>query len=74
MSLVTNEKANARALPETLNAHRINADTAAEIIYNGRVTGAYTIHHVYHNIYHPPALFEKTTEYDFNSPLLPRLS
>lgn len=71
---VEQEKPNARALPETLNAHRINADTAAEIIFNGRVTGQYTIYHVYHEIHRPPALFEKVTEYDSTSPLLPRPS
>lgn len=57
------QRANARALPDTINAHNINADTAAEIIDHGHVNGLYTEYHVCEKAYNVPDLFVKVSQY-----------
>ena len=57
------EKANARSLPDTINAHNIKADTAAEIIHRGHLTGAYRINYVYEMVNQIPDLFTMIARY-----------
>lgn len=63
------EKPHARALPEAINAHNIKADTAAEIIFNGHVTGQYTAHHVVEKLEEVSDLFKAVSRYGLHCPL-----
>ncbi|PKY00971.1 hypothetical protein P168DRAFT_284540 [Aspergillus campestris IBT 28561] len=51
------EKANARSLPDAINGHSIKADTAAEMIHRGHLTGSYRINYVYEMVDKAPDLF-----------------
>lgn len=55
--------ARAQSLPDAINAHNMNPDTAAEIIERSRLTGLYQEYYVYEGVDNTPSLFKAVSRY-----------